>query len=555
MPTQKPIILARYPGIDAARQFQLNFGWGIRPERHTIETTVNHLPNQRIGNLTLTDAINGRSLTLHYCKLDDVSPRGDGVVEVTLLDRRWLWADGMIDGDYNYFDPRLQRYVRNRTARELAQFCLDAMKETGVDLSALPNDVRPRKSWNAANPAAELEQLALEFGCVVMLDPITDRTKICKIGEGESLPAGPAILRVPGLSLQQLPSEIRIVGGTSLFQSKFTIGRALGEEIDGRLIPIDDLSYKPEGGWQSHSPFTFTSIPGHSIINGERVYHWEVAARSVWRTFEFGQPSTGWAPQPLAGTPYAPTSIDDIGPFMETQLDKDPLTGEYKPIRIRGRVYRESQGKNNSAADAPWDGDVTIMDRGVFRTSKPLYTQGNVAQDFGPTQPVGTITVGHACRKHGVPIRFDWFQGIPTAPPVALPKLEYHSEIVRKYISAASAGGGIGGAAKDNLAEIQPQMQAYLNAIAATLVDQQSETVQFKGMRIDHGLDGACRRLVWSGGVKLAPSTTMATNNEPNPFVTRWEDRPAQLSKRIAEITQRRGRFDELIEQRRRGIL
>lgn len=547
-------VVARYPGIDIARDFQVNWGWGIRPDIHKIETTINHPPSGDYETLSLIGLKSGKRLNLPYCRVQKISQPGPGRIEVWFEDRRWMWATGAIDGDYNYFDPLTLKYRRPVTARRLAALCLEAMREINFDVSALPFNSYPRRQWNSDNPAIELERLALEYGLVVCLDPITDRVRLCRIGQGANAPDGPAVSRFPFITRPPMPSELRIVGSSALWQSAFRLGQPLAREIDGRLVPLDDVSYTPAGGWANQSPWSFAGIQGSTVFNGERVFHRDLAQESVWRYYELDAPSAGISPEPLVGLPIEPKSMADMGPFMDCRLEKDPLTDSRLPILFRGVCFVESQESANKSVSGEWTGDLRIIDpeRPIVFTSKPLFRYVGAAFNPGPAQ--GVVVIAHAIKTEGVQIRYELRRPNSGAPTPAGPQIEYRDDIVSEYISAAARNGGLGGDAESNKERCDAQAEYYLNSIAAQLTDLPAETVQKAGLFLGARLDGAIRRLVWSGGTDVAPTTTIARNNEPNPFVIPWEQRPARVAQKIAEALARRAKADVLVWKRRAGI-
>lgn len=550
-------VIARFPGVSVARDFTVNWGWGVRPDVHRIETTVNHLPAQSVGTFVLRGLKTGLRLALPYCRVHRISYPSTGRAEIFFEDRRWAWQQGSIDGDYNYYDPEKLEYRRQRSARALAQLLLDAMKEINYDVAALPTDSYPRRQWNGENPAEELERLAYEHGLVVCLDPITDRVTLCPIGQGAATPTGPAIVRVPNLVAPPLPSEVRIVGSSALFQSAFTLGRPLGRELDGRLVPIYQLSYTPPGlGWAGCSPWSFTQIDGSTVIDGQRVFHKDLAQESIWRYYELAPPSTGISPQPLVGTDYEPTSMADMGPFLDCRLEKDPLTDARMPIVVRGSMFVESQESANKSVNGEWTGDVRVVDpeKPIIYASRPLFRYLNRAFNPGPAS--GIVVIGHAIKKDGVQLRYEFRQPVTGAAAIAGPQIEYRDDMVREYIAPRAMNGGLGAfVGKDNVNRCNAQANYYLTSIAANLTELQAETVQLRGLRLDTKLDGAIRRLVWSGGTDTGPTTTVARNNEPNPYVIPWEQRPATVAVRIAQRVARRARADELVAKRKAGIL
>lgn len=263
---------------------------GIAPSRAVLRFPLRaHIPH--VSSLTLTDGIT--SWVLPYCRVSrSVVQEGGGGArwrEATILDRRWAWADThyAIYGSYN--TPLGRGEVIRRSTQQLAALLLGAMGETGFDVSALPTTTYPVVTWDAANPAAEIESLCQENKCLVLLTP-NSRVRIVREGVG----------RLPGPDQRQMdfttsiepaviPRALVFEGGRTHIQHDLPLV-AIGLEIDkasanfGKYVPIENLSYIPGGGWESQDPENFGGVQDLAARNQ--------AKEDVWKMYAVGEKFT-----------------------------------------------------------------------------------------------------------------------------------------------------------------------------------------------------------------------------------------------------------------------
>ena len=126
-----------------------------------------------------------------------------------------------------------------------------AMGEESYDVSALPRDQYPPVSWDAINPADELERLADFYGGRLVYHPEMDGPLVAKLGDGAELPiprpgedAGKSVTLDP----PEPPSVIACYGSPKQFQCRLRL-EAVGSISIRAIKPVDELSYKPAGGW------------------------------------------------------------------------------------------------------------------------------------------------------------------------------------------------------------------------------------------------------------------------------------------------------------------
>lgn len=226
---------------------------------------------EQFGNVTISDGV--RSYTARNCRLSKIvltTGTSGRWQELTLLDRRWLWADSRskISGEYN----RNSLLFKNRkNARALAALCLDQMGEKLYDVSSLPIDAYPGISWDAASPATELDAICQAFGCIVARDA-SDRVVIVEYGRG--IGPVPTVKQADIGSATEypiIPREIVFEGGPTRFTYDIPL-QALGKETDGSYKPISLLSYAPND-WADQNPLAWQLADAkHRKLASEHVY-------------------------------------------------------------------------------------------------------------------------------------------------------------------------------------------------------------------------------------------------------------------------------------------
>ena len=258
-----------FPGVNAPTSCTYCASHGTSPG--TAILTMNPqlaLPAQ-YGDLVFTDTVNG-TITIPGCRVDrlDVEIGSEGQQWVlTIVDRRWKWSLGHIEGSYNQIDPHGKLIAWTiRSPFELATLCLQAMGETAYTINlpvGLPASVgqnlrgfipqginfpptgtNPPVNWYGIPPATALNQLADQYGCRVIYDPISDSILVGPIGFGADLPPGSLAKEGPAMKAPETPDSVCVVGAPVRYQGEFDV-IAVGEEWDGSYRPINDLSYAP----------------------------------------------------------------------------------------------------------------------------------------------------------------------------------------------------------------------------------------------------------------------------------------------------------------------
>jgi len=263
--------IVQFPGIERVVGANYTLNHGISAGVCQLDCTPQDGLPKLIGPLTfISDSV---SFTFKDCRIVTGYSRRttNGIIwSFQIQDRRWKWVYGSIYGEYNRRDasgnllvPEEDRPIIGvkKSAQELCKLLLDAMGETGYDVSQVTNLLYPHCEWIAANPAQELAGLADLLGLRVVLK-INGKVALLKPGEGKKLPDGPVNEESLVLDPPEGPDSIEVIGPPVRVQTRLSL-EAVGEDTDGTIKPINDLSYKPSGGWSHGWPF-FDAVTDNS---------------------------------------------------------------------------------------------------------------------------------------------------------------------------------------------------------------------------------------------------------------------------------------------------
>ena len=343
-----------YAGIAAENRFTLTRQAGVTPGI----ITANFLMGATIPQFGPVElSFGGFNITMPNCRLKrrsvQTSAKGK-LQQCTLEDRRWLWqfnsGNGPLYGYFNHYEKGVKittaRAAGNiRSCQELAAFVLTWMGETRFDVSVLPNDFYPVVMWDGEDPAAALESLVDTVGCQVVLQ-WDNSIRIVLRGTGQPAPSD---TRVMDYTISQEPSVIPqfliVESGMTRFQADLPL-EAIGYEPDTKEIkPIDNLSYRPAGGWGKEAPGYFYGVTDPTLR--------DLAQNCVWRMFRPKVPVTLLfsSLQWRAGT-LAPriSELWRILPLESQQLDlwRNPQNDKLRDAQIIGMFCDQHHGwKNN----------------------------------------------------------------------------------------------------------------------------------------------------------------------------------------------------------------
>jgi hypothetical protein len=198
------------------------------------------------GEFVLGDGFGNRiSVAMVVESVEEVSSVGGGRAwDVVLKDARAFWKFGAITGRYNQPDAT-GKPAREKTLRQLAEFCLDAMPRVrSHSTAALPMDEFPAVEWLWENPADALEALLGERFTVVF--GFDGSVEIRRANEGRDYESvSPYLSRSLKTRRDKEYDGVVIVGERTIRQVTRVL-MPMGLDVDDTWKPLKGLSYAPD---------------------------------------------------------------------------------------------------------------------------------------------------------------------------------------------------------------------------------------------------------------------------------------------------------------------
>lgn len=333
-----------WPGVLGVASCQGCISHGISPSTFVLTTYPQAAAPEDSGDLVFSDGTN--TVTLKDCRLVRITGTAGAEGQTWRLeiqDRRWRWRGlGSISGSYNQYDEH-QKLVpwTIRSPTELATLCLDAMGEEGYQID-LPeglsqadgadidrylwagenfpqSQTNPPVVWDYTPPAEALARLCEQYGRRVVYQPNTDRVIIAQLGDGEDIPDRPCEVDTPSLEAPRIPSSVCVAGSQVRMQARFLL-EPVGKEWDGRYVPINDLSYAPDGGWGTCPPPSFIGVKGTqrlAVIEAQGL-----ARESVWKCYRITLQDPGGMEDTLTLPWYGPVTRRQQITLLPTKVDQ-----------------------------------------------------------------------------------------------------------------------------------------------------------------------------------------------------------------------------------------
>lgn len=477
-------------------------------------------------------------LVFDDCKVDafhfERTSRGM-VWRLMILDRRWKWAFGEISGLYNLrqidgqlvdlvdpADPHADLLAATvKSPRELATLCLEAMGEQGYDVSQLPNDERPRVEWEHANPAQALAALCELLGCRVVLK-LDGRVTLAPLGQGAALPNLPEIVsRSLSVDPPERPDSITVVGARRRWQVDLRL-EAVAEDVDGKLKPIDDVSYKPAAGWSS------IDLPHFHLLADPKLQ--ELARRTVFRcyriVFPFELPQMGTIRallriRPLDRWQVASTIEHGFARRRPAQVwgiwfdGRDVNAVSYPPVNRATQMQALTDPLDDYSKQALYArGFLLDVEQGLVQFHEPVYQL--VAGNSGPTLAPATLALRTSIQLRDEQHR-GWLRGERRRQNPANARFGTRSRIVRRdEIALASIvqydySTFLPTGETSNQVEVDLACDRHLDAVERDYQTRLPEHVTYAGL-VPISPDGAIQQVTWQ--VSSQGVTTRAARNQ-----------------------------------------
>lgn len=528
--------LLRFPGLQQILRWTYVLSHGISPGVCTIDLVPQFGLPAEVGMLQIL--FGSVRLQFPECAIDAARVRRSSagmVIGLTLLDRRWKWKFGSINGRYNLRTKsgRLD-LATEKTPQQLATLLLAALGESGFSVAELPNLSRPEVDWSAANPAAELASLCDASGCRIVLG-IDNRVSICRSGTGAVLPAlDSQRTQSFGIDPPARPDRLQLIAGPTRFQTQFRL-EAIGEDRDGTLRPIAELSYKPAEGWG-------TEPPGHfpNVANADDRAR---ARRTVYRGYRIKCTS----PDDAAGVFRLPGMHGPVSELwqllplesglIDTERGPDGIERS-RPFLVEGSYWNGSaDGENLASGRIEVRGMTLDTGRGIVWFAEPMVKRNLADDTFLPAELYLTVAHSMCERETRQPARYQLDRPTPGTPlgtgPFVVRREELGLTCVSRYSTNHSPTQVI-----TNENELAVEANASLDAALVQFQTLLSADAEYAGI-IPIEPDGAISQVAWSGSPRGA-FTRASRNAEFSVLVPTARERRAAEVNRLAQENTRR---------------
>lgn len=564
---------AEWPGVSSFIACEYTCGHGGTPGSATLLIPFQDLSGVAIeGDLVLSDGINP-PLVLRGCRVDRVErvdvPGGWGLA-LYIQDRRWRWRDGSVDGWFNQIDPFPDsRKLPNGdfftdtgifvtgtewTPAEMIALCLDQLGERDYLIRGLTDDARPSADWVGANPAQAAQAIADSVGARMVFQPWSNRVIVVSPGEPLGLRDDwPILDERPGFDPPDPPAAVEIVGGPT-WAADLVAMQPVGYEADGRVRHINDLSFKPAGGWELYVPENCWRdvVKGDSeSIEQSRA----LAKQFVWRLYqpqwitsyvrnlfwrESDAPSA--PPPPSLKEPSQPAARwleIPPGPWVEISdrvylPDKD-ATGQYKtePAKALANAYNRSSTaatRNHEFVSVLSEPFTVDADRRLVTFSRPVYRIDEAA-----TTAAGALRVSipwaylrcsvriRAFERYGQLMRGRWTERLRQDGAV---RSISRPELVLVYVvdRVQDANGRYNPKkVRSNEADMVQAAGYYLRSEIGKYETTSALTRRYAGL-LPVEPDGGIHQVTWSIGTG-PPTTTVSVNTEHATWLPPYPER------------------------------
>ena len=516
----------KFPGLDHIVSWSIS-GWshGITPTVITVEALPSPSFIPGVGEIeisfgTVQIAFPDSALSRSSLEIS----RGGQVWSLSFLDRRWKWQFGEISGRFNIHqrDGSIEDGTE-RTLEELADLCLEALSEENADTSRLPAAPRPEVDWQFANPAKALADLLDPIGFRLILRHQTDRVELWPVGEGANLPiVGLEQNITSAVKASVIPDELKLVAGPTVFQAKIIL-EAVGEDVDGSIKRLEDLSYNPDAdGDGFQSPVAMADV---EIDEGDER---ELALRSVYRWYRvrYFHDETLVVPG-FDGDPLE--SIDQILPIRDVQaVMVDGPDGEKMVAAsvLEGTFSNREMDDGNSAKGTKYARETLQIDRetGIVKLPEFLVRMPDTGYLFKEPEVV-LVTSFNVRDNDGKLIRETREKDLPGDDHETRPAIIKRPDLFRVIVQNYGTGDEFlePEDLDDNEEEIKDQADAILDEKAAEYDRESAADVQYAGIW-PFELDGAIQQISWTMG-STGATTRVSRNEEFDTAVPRHRER------------------------------
>ena len=505
-----------FPGVAQPTGLHAMRTNGIHPNQNILWCLPQTGNIASLGNLQFGNE--GTVVEMRDCLVDRpnyrVSTTGHSI-GLVLLDRRWRWKYATVTGRYNV--PRADGTFQNqKSAQELVTICFLAMGEPGAIVSEIPSDSYPEVAWDATRADIALDELCEMFGCEPTLY-LNDGAAIIRYGFG-AVPPNNLDIQSLGVSIDPpvVPKTLRAICNRTVIQCRMEY-EAVGVDRDGSIVPIDDLTYKPSGGWESESDWT--EFPNVAEFSDRLLASHSVG--KMYRPVAFADGSMN-----VPGLDVEIDSIERLTPFRSRLLETVTSDGDtaFNVPKAIGVYWVEGSPTVSQNTDGYEPINQPFrMDRGsgIITFEKPLLKLNDSSQ-WTPADLLVAVAFSVERSDSLLPIRAEFTRDIggDIGEVVLETKIRPHM-IVCRYDDETDST--VPSEIVDNWDVIEAEADSALQRVAETYQAVGAGQIVYRSIQPIF-TDGIVRQVYWS----IGPSgfTTVASvNTESIPNAPRVADR------------------------------
>ena len=529
-----PLAIATYPGITQIRSANFTFSaHGTVPSACVVQIYPQKDLPAAVG--TLLFSYGGIEVPFPLCKVNTASfTRNDQgqIWSFQIIDRRWRWAEHTISGAYNLRkDDESLDTATEMTPQELAKLLFGKLGETGADVTALPNETRPLVQWDYANVAHELDSLCDSLGCRVVTG-LDNQVRICKLGAGAELPDLPIIADDSGsVDPPEVPDFLRVVFGPTRVQAIFAM-EAVGLDTNGRIKPINSLSYKPAAGWGQIDLGEFRGLssvdptgPG-GADNSPRA----LAKRTVFRWYRvLGMLDSKFdrkiRPKLSAEFNFTFNDFTQFLPLLPDLLDVDSATGKANEPFVQGTFAKLDGLWNNSTTWERYKQPFSInADKGIVDFSNYTFKWATAGTSSNLTEATLYLNAAFSVKHHKTREIHHVYRQLSLGGNNGTGAKVLKSEDVSGTLRANYDSSGRITTFTDNSRALNDEADFMLKAAAAEFQLKATHDRTYRGI-VPIQPDGAIQQITFACVQGQGPTTRASRNNEYHLSVPSYKER------------------------------
>ena len=514
-------VQATYAGLKLAGTASFTMTQGVSPSSCSI-WLVGHVLPPRSGSLWFSDEWGSVSFYPMIAIEPSFSEGPEGkLTRVTLVDKRFFWKRGYVEGIYNR--PLGYTQYQERALSTLLKDCFDAV-QTSYALFQIPN-AYPEVVWEYDNPIAMVQDLCERYGLGIGLmnngtawvAPMnyfvggwpSRRYKISEKATGNSWG----------------PSSIIVVGNRLVNQECFYDLTAVGLETDGVIKPINDLSYTPSGGWGNSIVKLFSDISNEE--------HRKLALHCIFKWY-------AWIPDSLdvrwKKLPWLSHTCEEKTELAITTFDKPYVVVECSDFD--GVTWLKGTKKRIDT------GYTIDSENGLVMFDVPLVTmEDGPSSSSGATAAVVDLNVAYEKKGNGADDFYWYKQNMNGEGPAHV----VHDSALTAFCIDGSP---------QNTTELRLKATEIINSVKEGLMEGYSETREYPGL-VSVDAIGCFRSVTWTIGPS-GSTTKISHSVERLPKFVPGATEKNSIRKIAVAVPwagkTMRDRFDRLRQQEGRGI-